>query len=167
MHMCSHVSSLSGWRNWISWKSPTNIGVAQSLIFSKRGSKLIDGVWKLVDSKCFYFSDSIGDHRTIIFDVSTRSVIEKFEHRVVRSACRRLNTNTSNLSKYNTIHNPRRADDQAQDGWTHKYGGRRDRKKPPNSNTNCKNGVSRQAICQAAETCWALVKKDTEAQTAI
>ena len=43
---------------------------------------------------------SVGDHRTIIFDISTCSLIGKFEHRVVRSACRRLNTKNSSLGRY-------------------------------------------------------------------
>ena len=72
------------------------------------GSKPIDGVWALCDLeiggfKMLPFSKSVGDHRTMIFDVSTHSLTGKFEYRVARSASRCLNTKTSSLSKYNTI----------------------------------------------------------------
>ena len=49
------------------------------------------------------FGESVGDHRTMIFDVSTRSLIGKFEHRIVRAGCRRLNCKTSSLTSYNRI----------------------------------------------------------------
>ena len=53
-----------------------------------RGSKPIDGVWASAELeiggfKILPFSESVGDHRTMIFDVSTRSLIGEFEHRVV------------------------------------------------------------------------------------
>ena len=72
------------------------------------GSKPIDGVWasrslEIGGFKILSFSESVGDHRTMIFDVSTRSLIGIFEHHVVRSGCRRLNCKTSSLSKYNAI----------------------------------------------------------------
>ena len=72
------------------------------------GSKPIDGVWASAELeiggfKILSFSESVGDHRTMIFDVSTRSLIGEFEHRVVRAACRRLNTKTASLSCYNAI----------------------------------------------------------------
>ena len=44
----------------------------------------------------------MGDHRTMIFDVTYRSLLRKFEHRIVRKACRQLNTKTPSLSWYNT-----------------------------------------------------------------
>ena len=49
------------------------------------------------------FGESVGDHRTMIFDVSTRSLIGKFEHRIVRAGCRRLNCKTHSLHSYNSI----------------------------------------------------------------
>ena len=72
------------------------------------GSKPIDGVWasrslEIGGFKILSFSESVGDHRTMIFDVSTRSLIGIFEHHVVRSGCRRLNCKTSSLSRYNAI----------------------------------------------------------------
>ena len=53
--------------------------------------------------KMLSFGESVGDHRTMIFDVSTRSLIDKFEHRLVRAGCRRLNCKTSSLTSYNRI----------------------------------------------------------------
>ena len=72
------------------------------------GSQPIDGVWissglELGGLLILPFSMSVGDHRTILFDLSTRSLIGKFEHRIVRSACRRLNTKNSSLGRYTKI----------------------------------------------------------------
>ena len=72
------------------------------------GSKPIDGVWASVELeiggfKLLPFSESVGNHCTMIFDVSTRSLIGEFEHRVVRAACRCLNTKTASLSRYNAV----------------------------------------------------------------
>ena len=49
------------------------------------------------------FGESIGDHRTMIFDVSTRSLIGLFEHRIVRAGCRRLNCQTTSMGRYNKL----------------------------------------------------------------
>ena len=67
----------------------------------------IDDVWatsniEIKGFKILPFSESVGDHSTMIFDVTSRSLLGKFEHRIVRKACRRLNTKTPNLSRYNT-----------------------------------------------------------------
>ena len=43
------------------------------------------------------FGESVGDHRTMIFDVTTQLPIGKFEHKVVRASCRRLNCKTYSL----------------------------------------------------------------------
>ena len=72
------------------------------------GQQTIDGVWsstilEIGSFKLLSFGESIGDHRTMIFDVTTRSLIGKFEHRVVKAGCRRLNYNTSSMSRYNTL----------------------------------------------------------------
>ena len=72
------------------------------------GRKPIDGVWasrslEIGGFKLLSFGESIGDHRTMIFDVSTRSLIGKFEHRVVRAGCRRLNCRTTSMGRYNKI----------------------------------------------------------------
>ena len=57
------------------------------------GSIRIDGVWansniEIKGFKIIPFSESVGDHRTMIFDVTTRSLLVKFEHLIVRKACR-------------------------------------------------------------------------------
>ena len=72
------------------------------------GSKPIDGVWasrclKIGGFRLLLFGESVGDHRTMIFDVSTRSLIGKFEHRVVRASCSRLNCKTYSLFSYTKI----------------------------------------------------------------
>ena len=70
--------------------------------------KPIDGVWasrslEIGGFKILSFGESVGNHITIIFDVSTRSLIGAFEYRIVRQACRRLNCKTSSLGRYNEI----------------------------------------------------------------
>ena len=73
------------------------------------GKMPIDGVWaspelEIGGFKILYFGESVGDHRTVVFDISTRSLIGKFEQKVVRSGCRRLNTkNEKCFSSYNKI----------------------------------------------------------------
>ena len=49
------------------------------------------------------FGESIGDHRIMIFDVSTRSLIGLFEHRIVRAGCHRLNCQTTSMGRYNKL----------------------------------------------------------------
>ena len=39
----------------------------------------------------------------MIFEVSTRSLIGLFEHRIVRAGCRRLNCRTTSMGKYNKL----------------------------------------------------------------
>ena len=72
------------------------------------GTRPIDGVWasdslEIGGFKMLSFGESVGDHRTMIFDVSSRSLIGKFEHRIVRAGCRRLNCKTHSLHSYNRI----------------------------------------------------------------
>ena len=72
------------------------------------GSHPIDGVWasrslEIGGFKMLPFGEGVGDHRTMLFDVSSRSLLGVFEHKVVRAGCRRLNTKTSSLSRYNEI----------------------------------------------------------------
>jgi hypothetical protein len=60
-----------------------------------RGSRPIDGVWTTSDItvtaiKWLPFSQSPGDHRACIFDVSMQSVLGTSKKRVVYPACRRL-----------------------------------------------------------------------------
>ncbi len=45
--------------------------------------------------KIFSFQESIGDHRTMIFDVTACSLIGVYKLKVVRSGCRCLNCQTS------------------------------------------------------------------------
>lgn len=49
------------------------------------------------------FGQSVGDHSTLVFDVGTRSIIGRQEDDIVRPECRRLNTQTSSLHRYNEI----------------------------------------------------------------
>jgi len=72
------------------------------------GLVLIDDVWasrslEIGGFLILPFSQSIGDHRSMLFDVSSRSLLGVFEHNVVRAECRRLNTQTSSLGRYNAI----------------------------------------------------------------
>ena len=72
------------------------------------GYKPIDGVWVLVELeiggfKILPFLESVGNHRTMGFDVSTQLLIGEFKHWVVRAACRRLNIKTASLSRYNAV----------------------------------------------------------------
>ena len=67
----------------------------------------IDDVWATSNLeinffKILPFSESVGDHRNMIFDVTSRSLLGKFEHRIIKKACRRLNTKPLILSWYNT-----------------------------------------------------------------
>ncbi len=68
------------------------------------GCKLIDEIWALWcleigGVKMMPFGESIGNHRTIIFDVPMRSPLGQFKQRVVHSGCRRLNCQTSILGR--------------------------------------------------------------------
>ena len=72
------------------------------------GSKPIGGVWasrclEIGGFRLLSFWESVGDHRTMIFDVITRSLIGKFEQRVVRASCRRLSCKTYSLFIYTKI----------------------------------------------------------------
>ncbi len=73
------------------------------------GKLPIDGVWVSEDLevrgvKILTFGESVGDHRTIIFDITTRSLLGEHQHRIVRAGCRRLVTrNQGALSRYQSI----------------------------------------------------------------
>ena len=59
------------------------------------GSVPIDGVWRTPDIEVnnlimLPFSHSVGDHRTIILDVTTLSMIGSYQHKVVYPPCRPL-----------------------------------------------------------------------------
>ena len=74
------------------------------------GSRPIDGVWasrslEIGGFKILSYLEGVGDHRTMLFDVESRSLLGIDEHRVVRGACRRLNTKTSSLRSYTRILN--------------------------------------------------------------
>ena len=71
------------------------------------GSDPIDTVLKTEDLelgglRINSFDESSGDHRTIVVDVSTMSMIGKYENKVVRPECRRLTTSCEkSVIKYN------------------------------------------------------------------
>ncbi len=72
------------------------------------GLQPIDGFWasrslEIGGFLILPFSRSVGDHRLMIFDVTSRSLLSVFENRVVRAEHRRLNTQTSSLVRYNDI----------------------------------------------------------------
>ena len=72
------------------------------------GSQPIDGVWASPELDIggfaiLSFGQSVGDHSTLVFDVGTRSIIGRQEDDIVRPECRRLNTQTSSLRRYNEI----------------------------------------------------------------
>ena len=73
------------------------------------GTDPIDGIWasdtlEVMGVKILPFYSSVGDHRTMVFDITTRSLIGKFEKKIVRSGCRRLTTtNEASLAKYTAI----------------------------------------------------------------
>ena len=57
-----------------------------------RGTDPINGVWasstlKFVEFKILGFYSSVGNHRGMIFDVTARSLLEKYESRVIRAGC--------------------------------------------------------------------------------
>ena len=68
----------------------------------------INGVWaskslEIGGFKILPFDESGGNHSTMIFDVSTRSLIGEHKPKVVRAACPRLNCKTLSLGQYNNI----------------------------------------------------------------
>jgi hypothetical protein len=68
----------------------------------------IDGVWHTPDLEVsalaqLSFHEGLGDHRTVLVDITTQSAIGKHEFRVIRPEARRLNsTNASVRSRYIT-----------------------------------------------------------------
>ena len=73
------------------------------------GSEPIDGVYKTPDVEIvgltqLNFLESCGDHRTCIFDVTTRSFIGKFQNKIVRPTARRVTTKQpSSIAEYNRL----------------------------------------------------------------
>jgi hypothetical protein len=62
-----------------------------------RGTEPIDGVWFLPELEItstiqLSFHEGVGDHRTVLVDVSTASAIGKQEFRVVQSHARQLSS---------------------------------------------------------------------------
>lgn len=50
------------------------------------------------------FGESVGDHRSIVFDVKSRSLLGQYEQPVVRAGCRRLTTKNGNtISRYQEL----------------------------------------------------------------
>ena len=74
-----------------------------------RGKDPIDGVWasstlEVVGFKILSFYSSVGDHRGMVLDISARTLLEKYESRIVRAGCRRLiSKNAGSVSKYNEL----------------------------------------------------------------
>ncbi len=73
------------------------------------GKSSIDGAYKspeveIVNLRMLTFVENPGDHRSLCFDISTRSLLGKFRHKVCRLVSRRLVTSQPSLVKrYNEI----------------------------------------------------------------
>ena len=73
------------------------------------GKSPIDGAYKsseieIVDLCMFTFAESPGNHRSLCFDISTRSLLGKFIYKVRRPVNRRLVTSQQSLvTRYNEI----------------------------------------------------------------
>jgi hypothetical protein len=73
------------------------------------GKSPIDGAYKSseiekVNLSMLTFADSPGDHRSLCFDISTRSLLGNFKHKICRLVSRRLVTSQQSLVKrYNEI----------------------------------------------------------------
>ena len=57
-----------------------------------RGKIPIDGVWasnslEIAGFKILFFYNSVGDHQRMVFDVTSRSLLGKFEKRVIKPGC--------------------------------------------------------------------------------
>ncbi len=69
----------------------------------------IDGAYKsseieIVNLIMLTFADSPGDHRSLCFDISTRSLLGNFKHKICRPVSRRLVTSQqSSVKRYNKI----------------------------------------------------------------
>ena len=74
-----------------------------------RGKDPIDGIWTsitldIVGLKILGFYSSVGDHRGMVFDVTSQSLLGVHENRVIRAGSQRLNSkNASSVSRYNEI----------------------------------------------------------------
>lgn len=74
-----------------------------------RGSKPIDGIYispelEVMSIMILPFDESIGDHRTMIIDISTRSAVGQQQYKIVRPEARRLVTkNKKATDKYLTF----------------------------------------------------------------
>jgi hypothetical protein len=69
----------------------------------------IDGAYKsseieIVNLSMLTFTDSPGDHRSLYFDISTRSLLGDFKHKICRPVSRRFITSQlSSVKRYNEI----------------------------------------------------------------
>ena len=74
-----------------------------------RGREPVDGVWassslEIVGFKILPFQSSVGDHRGMVFDITMRSLLGRYEARVVKAGCRRLiSSNQGSLTRYNAL----------------------------------------------------------------
>ena len=72
--------------------------------FVYSNGKLIDGVYHTPDLTIMAlmqlsFHEGVGDHRTVLVDISTESAIGKFERRIVLPKARHLVTKSDNSVK--------------------------------------------------------------------
>ncbi len=72
------------------------------------GKSPIDGAYKnigyIVNLSMLTFADSPGDHRRLCFDISTRSLLGEFKHKIYRPVSRRLViSQQSSVKRYNKI----------------------------------------------------------------
>ena len=73
-----------------------------------RGSQPIDGIYisqelEVTSIMILPFDESIGDHRTMLIDISTRSTVGVYQYKIIRPEARRLTTrNKKALDKYLT-----------------------------------------------------------------
>ena len=73
------------------------------------GTDPIDGIYKTRDVEIvgltqLNFLESCGDHRSCIFDITTRSFIGEFQHKIVKPVARRVTTKQpSSIAEYNRI----------------------------------------------------------------
>jgi hypothetical protein len=73
------------------------------------GKSPIDGAYmsseiEIVNLIMLTFADSPGDHRSLCFNISTRSLLDNFKHKICRPVSRRLVTSQqSSVKRYNKI----------------------------------------------------------------
>jgi hypothetical protein len=73
------------------------------------GKSPIDGAYKsskieIVNLSILAFADCPGDHRSLCFNISTRSLLGEFKHKICRPVSRQLVTSQqSSVKRYNKI----------------------------------------------------------------